>query len=373
MIKDKYDLNKLNEYVKLGKFSVEKHPKSDIYIYGYTQINNNNYNTIKWDETSINLRGLILDSQGNVLARSFQKFFTFKKYLSNNTILLSENQIKDVNNKSFRIFEKVDGTLTVLYWLNEIPYLATQRSFKSAKAKKATQILHEKYAHTFDKLDKTKTYIFEAIYSETKVLVDYGNEEKLYLLGILDNKTGKDYELIDIGFPLAKEYTKKLNKIKGLDELQKLNLNNMEGFVLKYEDGSRIKIKFPWYEKSHRVFNQIIAYKDAAFQLEEQLKELLCIQKRKLSKKLVWEHLDNNKIDVLKFSIPDIFYSLGVEDWLKEKEKEFSNFRKKQNQTIFDYFIENKDEVFDFDSRINLPESECVVWKRIEKIEKRFS
>ncbi len=373
MMKNKFDLNKLNEYVNLGKFTVEKHEKEDIYIYGYSQVDSNSYNKIKWDSTNINLRGLIVDSKGNVLSRTFQKFFTFRNYVSEDTVLLSENQVRKIKSNKFRIFEKVDGTFTILYWVNNTPYLATQRSFKSPKAIKATEILHKKYNYTFDKLDRDKTYIFEAIYPETKVLVDYGMEEQLFLLGIIDTKTGVEEELKDIGFPIAKEYTKDFSYLNRLDQIQNLNLPNMEGFVIKFDDGLRIKVKFPWYEKVHKVFNQIIAYKNASFQLEEQLKNMLGIPERKLNKKHVWMHFENGgDLSSIEKFIPDTLFSLGAEEWLKKEHQLYLDYKNKVgNVSNYDFTKENNS--FDFDSKIGLPESESVVWNRIKRITETFS
>lgn len=367
MIKKKYDLNQLNSYTKTGKFTVEKHDKENIYIYGYAQVDLNSNSRFKWDAVNINLRGLIVDADGYVLSRSFQKFFTFKYYLSEKKAFLTDNQIREIPKGKMRIFEKVDGTYTVLYWINDTPYLATQRSFNSPKAKKATEILHNKYSHTFKNLDREKTYIFEAIYPETKVLVDYGNEDKLYLLGIVDTETGKEYELEDIGFPVAKEFTDDLENITNLKELQNLNLPNQEGFVVRYSNGLRVKIKFPWYEKTHKIFNQIIAYKNASFELENQLMQILEVPKRKLNKKWLFEQFKNGvSISEIEKDLPDVYYSLGAENWLINQ---YEYYKDNSEKIINDA----DDEVFDLDSRINLPESESVVWNRIERLKNRFN
>jgi len=372
MIKERYDLNLLNQYVKKGKFSVEKHINNDIYIYGYTQMDSETTQRIKWDDINVNLRGLIVDSNGKVLSRAFQKFFTFKSYLSDNTVLLSEQQIHTLGSDEYRIFEKVDGTFTILYWINDKPYLATQRSFKSPKAIKATKILHDKYSNCFSKLDKNKTYIFEAIYPETRVLVNNGEEEKLILIGVLDTKTGKELELEDIGFPKAKEYTEELKFVKDLKELRNLDLPNKEGFVVKYGDGLNIKVKFPWYDRAHRVFNNIIAYKNAAFQLEEQLRNILLLPDNKLTKEKVWNLFEKGLIiREIEKDIPDTFYSLGVQEWLNNQYEDYTKYKDMGN-ALSDYDFSEK-EIFDVDNRISLPESESVVWNRINRLIEQYN
>ena len=367
MIKAKYDLEQLNKYTKKGKFTCEKHPYADIFIYGYTQIDSQTQNRIVWDDININLRGLIVDHEGNVISRAFQKFFTFRNYVSDNTVLLSENQLKKIKSNNFRVYEKVDGTFSILYWINDTPYLATQRSFKSPKAFKATEILHKKYSHLIEKLDRKKTYIFEAIYPETKVVVDYGNEEKLYLIGVLDTKTGKELELEQIGFETAKEYTSELKNLKPLEELQNLNLPNKEGFVVKYDNGDNIKVKFPWYKRAHKVVNQIIAYKNAAYLLEKQLKDILRFQSNILTQEKLWKHFNNGgSISDIEKNLSDVLYSLGAEHWIQEQYKSYKDYI--NDHKSLDKFDFDKDIKFDFDSRIGLPESESVIWNRISRL-----
>ena len=76
----KFNLNQLEQYVKLSKFTSEKHPTEDLHIYGYETRKQGN--AIIWDDINIHLRGLILDNVGNVVQRSFPKFFTFKNYIT---------------------------------------------------------------------------------------------------------------------------------------------------------------------------------------------------------------------------------------------------------------------------------------------------
>jgi RNA ligase len=129
--------------------------------------------------------------------------------------------------------------------------LATQRSFSSLKAQRATSILYKKYSHLFPQLKRDRTYIFEAIYPEASVLIDYGDKEDLVLIGVLDNETGHSMELEDIGFPVVEEFTDKLSNIANFSELEALNMGNKEGFVVLFEDQQRVKIKFPWYQNVH--------------------------------------------------------------------------------------------------------------------------
>jgi RNA ligase len=39
----------------------------------------------------------------------------------------------------------MDGSLGILYWIKDKPFVATRGSFESDQAVKATKILHERY------------------------------------------------------------------------------------------------------------------------------------------------------------------------------------------------------------------------------------
>lgn len=376
---DKFDKNILDEYVKFSSICMEKHPTEDLYLYGYHS--NLEEPNIIWDSYNINCRGLILDSNGYIQARPFTKFFTYRKYLNNNTLLLSENQIFKIPNCSFKIFEKVDGTMVTLYWIGEKPFLATQRSFMNPNAIEATKILYEKYSHVFSKFSKDKTYIFEAVFPETNVLIDYGNIRDLYLIGIIDNKTGTSLSLEDIGFPKAKDYTNNIKQKNNFEELQNLNLPNQEGFVILFDNGERIKIKFPWYKEAHMIMNQIIIKEKQIYILNRLLAKKLNAKSKKISNINIWNLLKNqNLIQSFTKYIPEIFYSVGFEKWVIEASTELKdNYEKvkimypnlKDNE-IWKIIKPKEIKYFNFDTMLLDPKSSTPMWKRIERLKKMF-
>ncbi|MDR1974496.1 MAG: T4 RnlA family RNA ligase [Bacteroidales bacterium] len=203
---------------------MEKHPRADLYIYGYYATTKNHV----WDNISEQCRGLILDKDGNVVAKPFQKFWTFQQYLSDTTLLLNDNQIVEIPKCQFKILEKIDGTMATLYWIKDIPYLATQRSFTNPKAIVATRLLHEKYSHLFSSLNKKYTYIFEVVYPETKVIVDYKDKKDLYLIGLIENETGQNLSLTQTGFPTCMDYTNDFKHLKNFNDIAQLNVENQE-------------------------------------------------------------------------------------------------------------------------------------------------
>lgn len=223
----------LIELIEQKYISVEKHLTADLFIYNYTP--KTQYDSM-WNEHTETCRGLIKDGQGNIISRPFRKFFNY----SPDMVLPLE---------PFEVFEKLDGSLGILYWVDDMPYIATRGSFVSKQAKKATEILHTKYHHTWNNLDRDKTYLFEIIYPENRIVVDYGGLEDLVLLAVIDTINGFDNELENVGFPIVKRY----DGISDICKLQSLAEDNKEGFVIKFQNGFRVKVKFEEYVRLHRL------------------------------------------------------------------------------------------------------------------------
>ena len=67
----KVDINIINEYVAKGLVDENSHPTLPIAIYNYSR--EVQYEG-KWDDITKMCCGLVLDGDGNVIAKSFNKF-----------------------------------------------------------------------------------------------------------------------------------------------------------------------------------------------------------------------------------------------------------------------------------------------------------
>ena len=378
----KFDKRILDHYLQgETQFCVEKHPNADLYIYGY---DNRKQHRIIWDNTNINMRGLIIDAEGEAQAMSFKKFFTFRNYISPKVIALSEGNTLRLPQEDYTISEKMDGTLGLLYWVNDVPYIATQRSFKATNARWASQILHSKYSHLFDKLDRSKSYIFEVLFPESRVLVDYGDREDLVLIGVIDKATGKEETHLhrNTGFPAAKDYTQEFGHIKNFDELKNLNMPNLEGFVITYlESGLKIKIKFPWFDKAHEAMNDIIHYSIRARKARTKFNNLMNINKNLLTNLTIWEYLQSGKSENELFRrIPYDYYFHDFETWFdKQTHQLIENYNtlkrnkdKLSDKEIWKQIKPEAIEYFDVEERITQPQYSSVMWKLIERESNMF-
>lgn len=261
----------LDQHIEDRYISVQKHPVADLWIYNYTQ--KTQFERV-WTPETIACRGLIMDASRHVIARPFTKFFNYGE------------QDVTLPNEPFEVFDKMDGSLGILYWVDNTPYIATRGSFNSEQAHVATAILHEQYAHTFDRLNREQTYLFEILYPENRIVVDYGGRKDLVLLAVINTEDGTDAPLPhDLGFPVVKRY----DGLNDISTLRELSFENSEGFVIKYRSGWRVKVKFEEYVRLHRILTGV-------------------------SNIAVWEYLSQNKpFDELLERVPDEFYN-----WLKQ-------------------------------------------------------
>lgn len=232
---DKLPVRAINWLLYNGYIYKDIHPYCDLIIYNYTdKCKKEQY----WNEITLWCRGIIADEQNNIKFKPLKKFFELEQLY---TYFLPTSE-------KFNLYEKKDGTLGILYWQNNMPYITTRGSFTSMQAIAATTLLYTKYTSTINQLNNTFSYFFEIILPEDKHIVDYGDCKDLFLIGAYDNTNFKEiplYNLGDLPFMQVKSIVNNLS----VDQLQKTDHENEEGYVAYFTNGQRIKIKFQSYKK----------------------------------------------------------------------------------------------------------------------------
>jgi RNA ligase len=150
----------------------------------------------------------------------------------------------------------MDGSfLEIVKWDGYV-VVATRGSFESDQAEHAMKVLNEKHPDIFelDKFQEGLTYIFEVIYPENRIVVDYNGYDDLVLLTIVENETGYEYPNYKnnaLGFDVVETLEGKWD----FDEIKELNTENEEGWVAHWpgSDNYRVKIKFADYVELHRI------------------------------------------------------------------------------------------------------------------------
>ena len=136
--------------------------------------------------------------------------------------------------------------------------IASRGSFISEQAIEASKMIN---TQTFLRMDKENTYLYEIIYNSNRIVVDYGDMRDLVLLGVINTSSGDELSHKEISdkysnlFMVVKKYD--IPNVKKLSDLQELEEENREGFVIRFENGFRVKVKFSEYVRLHRILTNV--------------------------------------------------------------------------------------------------------------------
>lgn len=260
--------------VEQGFVRVTEHSEAPYRLFTYTQ-----RGVIEGDWTYARkmCRGLIVNDAWEIIARPFPKFFNWGE--------LSLDEQKRLEGRSFRAYEKLDGSLGIIYPMPDGSLrVATRGSFDSEQAQWATEWL-EGYPLDVEYL----TPCVEIIYPENRIVVDYGGKRELVYLAGVSKMTGNiltDPSLVGWADATATDYGSKRN----IDDLTDVpDDGTHEGYVLYYETGDLVKVKLDEYVRLHRIVTNTTA-------------------------RTVWEHLRTGEsIQELVDNVPEEF-----EWWVRE-------------------------------------------------------
>lgn len=233
-------LSLLNRMMKEGYVRASYHPDNQyLTVWNYTP--KAQYEQV-WNDVTLNCRGLIT-MYNRVMSRPFPKFFNLA-------------EMDETPTGAYTVKPKFDGSLGIAYLHPDgHPAISTRGSFTSDQALWATRWLRDRGAErqwVLQRLHEGQTPLFEIIYPENRVVVDYHGLEALVYLTTLDNATAldvvSDHRWPGIG---AKNL---LGEIGGLlsDPIP-----NAEGYVLTWRDGTRAKLKFDEYVRLHKLLTGV--------------------------------------------------------------------------------------------------------------------
>lgn len=292
-IRAQVDVAVLQSLVYMGYLTMRPHPDAGLVIWNYTaKCQYEHY----WTPETLMCRGLITTPAGEIVARPFPKFFNLDEYQG------------DLPLESFTVTAKMDGSLGILYWMPDgEPRIATRGSFTSDQALRATQILQTRYSDLVPNLQYTAqfTYLFEIIYPENRIVVDYGEMEDIVLLAMINIRTGEEFDVRHLPptwpIPVVTHY----DGIKDIAQLRAIQEENEEGFVIRFQSGLRLKLKFAEYVRLHALLTQCTA-------------------------RQIWQYLkDEQSLSTLLDRVPDEFNA-----WVRKISKDLSGqYRRLHSET----------------------------------------
>jgi len=308
-----------------------------------TLIRTFNYRLATWTDFQL---PYALDSRGTsfilrdnqkpkLFCRGYQKFFNLGEGIPKDEFIK--------NNRIVSVFEKVDGSLISVGMIDDnLKLLAKSKStIHSDHAITAQSIIDnnvELQRFIANKITRGYTPHFELVGKDFRIVLNYKETELIYL-GCVNNLTGELVELPPIrgsfkynSFKMVKDY---LYTWKDLLDIQANHPANIEGFVVKVDDGSLVKVKLNSYCHIHHLKDNIYNSKNlVALILDRKLDDLYdifsdnneALAHIKNCEKLISNHYNNLIIEINKLA------SSYIDDYNSNR-KEFAI--KNHTNTIF--------------------------------------
>lgn len=219
----------------------------------------------------------------NVISLAFDRFFNYGE----------KGQTDDFDFDGAVVFDKIDGSLVIFYYspiTNKWEVATRKMAFAEGRVNDdytfrdlilsvfvENEQLHgdrpldidddgEKISSIkqFDNiewldnsdLDKSKSYVFEFVSPETKIVTPY-KDRRLYYLSTFDNRTKEEpsynegYNYVNKYIPCIKVTTYNFSNINNIVSMASKLLPVEEGFVVRNKYNDRIKVKNPAYVALH--------------------------------------------------------------------------------------------------------------------------
>lgn len=212
-------------------------------------------------------RGIIFDSKtGDIIRRPFHKFFNVNEREE------TQDYVVDLS-RPHAILEKLDGSMIAPFIVNGEMIWGTKMGATDV-AKPVEEFVNLRkngaYLHLADSmLAKGWTPIFEWCSRKQRIVLDYGNEDQLVLTAIRNMYTGEYkphsalvewaqlYSNPVNGFiPVVRAFEPQTDMKAFLDYVR--DLEDAEGFVIRFDDGHMCKAKSHWYVQIHKAKEAIL-------------------------------------------------------------------------------------------------------------------
>lgn len=200
-----------------------------------------------WTPFSLMSRGLILDpAAGRIIATPFPKFFN-----------VGEREDIYIPAMAFETFNKLDGSLIVIFHHAGEWKTATKGALNSDQARWARKFMA---TANLDALAVGTTYLAEAIYPENRIVIRYDFTGLVLLAAYAEDGYEVSYDALQatgeaLGWQVAKRHA--FASVADLVTHAKGLPADEEGFVLRFANGLRLKVKGEEYRRIHAMVSRV--------------------------------------------------------------------------------------------------------------------
>lgn len=199
----------------------------------------------RWNFFTEISRGIILDAANdNVVATPFVKFWNY-------------GERPEIPALPFEVFGKEDGSLIVIWWHDGKWRCSTKGSFTSDQAVAAQKFITY---HAEQQLWRGCTYLAEYVGPSNRIVLQYEKEELILLGGYTEHGSEFDYALLDmvafnLGWRVATRH--QFDSFAHLVATAPTLPATQEGFVVRFANGYRLKVKGDEYCRLHRCISNV--------------------------------------------------------------------------------------------------------------------
>lgn len=255
LLQDYLNVDELAENLHNGYIMQKEHPEYPLSLLCYTR--KAQYDGW-WPESVSKSRGLIIEQGTGIIIGFCMPKFHNKSEHDNGKVYAKPLPVYE----DFTVFDKMDGSMGTVYYYAGLWHVATKGSFVSEQSEKATELVRSKPT---EYLIPEMTYVTEIIYPNNRIVVDYGDRTDLVLLTsylpsgeeVLHPESWKFTGFSYV--PYINSLEKSLHNLtyEKLDDLTFEHIidsgTEAEGYVVRFESGLRVKLKFPEYLALHKI------------------------------------------------------------------------------------------------------------------------
>ncbi|MBD0710199.1 MULTISPECIES: T4 RnlA family RNA ligase [unclassified Streptomyces] len=243
--------------LEAGHITRKRHPGLPLSIYTYTRACQYAQH---WNAATTRCRGLVADDAGRVVALPLPKFFNVSEHTA------GRPYAPPLPDEPFEVFDKVDGSLAVVFHYEDHWHAASKGSFTSVQATWTQRRLD---ASDTTGLTPGVTYLAEMVHPANRIVVNYGDRRDLVLLAAFA-PDGTETPLAEaaegwhpIGSVVGARPFDSVAELVALTESDTLpdgsraTGTDAEGFVLRFASGLRAKAKLAEYIRLHKVLTGV--------------------------------------------------------------------------------------------------------------------
>jgi T4 RnlA family RNA ligase len=206
-------------------------------------------------------RGLIFDRKGVCVSRPYHKFFNVNER--------NETQAKNIDwTGDHIVLEKLDGSFIRPFRIGGNILWGTKMGVTDVAtfAEGFVNKHHQYLMFADDMLNNGKTPVFEFCSRQQRIVIDYPND-RLVLTAIRDIHTGgyMPYnDMVAVAMKYNIDYVRTFGTVADFESFhqQTRDLQDMEGYVIRFDTGHMYKMKADLYCHLHRTLDKLAREKD---------------------------------------------------------------------------------------------------------------